>query len=130
MIAAADTTLWQSGIACQECTWTVAEEVTADTEITIPNGLQYMVGRKHLRVSWNGLMLYPGENWDEVGEADAMSSKIKVHFGLSVGDVMDAWVASLGAGGVTEAIEAANAASDAVAELSRKVVYKDAESAS
>ena len=42
---------------------------------------------------------------------------------------MDAWFASLGTGSVTEAIEAANAATDAVADLSRKVVYKDQESA-
>lgn len=128
--AAADSTLWQAGIACQECTWTVNEAVDADTEITIPNGLQYMVGRKHLRVSWNGLMLYPGENFDEVGATDSMSSVIKIHFALSAGDVIDTWVASLGAGGVTEAIDAANTATEAVAELSRKVVYKDAESAS
>ena len=75
-------------------------------------------------------MLYPGDNFTEVGDVDTMSSRISLLFALSTGDVINAWVGTLGAGDVSEAIATANAASDAVAELSRKVVYKDAESAS
>lgn len=122
--------LWEEGIACQEETWTLSQAVPAGTELTIPNGLKYMVGRHHLRLSWNGLALYPGENYSEVGDADTKSQKIVVYFPMEEGDEINAWVASLGAGAVADAIATANAASDAVAELSQKVVYKSAESAS
>lgn len=123
-------TLLELGISCQEQTWVVGADTAAGTTITIPNGLKYMVGRHHLRLSWNGLVLYPGENFTEVGDTDTMSSRISCLFDLAAGDVLNAWVGTLGAGDVSEAIATANAASDAVAELSQKVVYKDAQSAS
>lgn len=128
--AAGDSTLWQEGLGCQEQTWTLADAVTAGTAVTIPNGMQYVVGRHHLRLSWNGLQLFPDENFDEIGTADTMSGKFSCAFDMAAGDVINAWTPALGSGVAAEAIIAANNATDAVAELSRKVVYKDEESAS
>ena len=113
------------GVSCQEEVWTVSEASEAGDVITLPNSLYYLVGRHHLRLSWNGLLLYPGRQFEEVGEPDASSNSVRVLMPMQVGDELDAWVGALGNGDVAEAIEAANAAQDAVAELSRKVVYKE-----
>ena len=129
VIAAGESTLWQQGLGCQERTWTLADAVTAGTAMTIPTGMQYIVGRHHLRLSWNGLQLFPDENFDEIGTADTMSGQFSCSFDMAAGDVINAWTPALGSGIAAEAIIAANDASEAVAELSRKVVYKDAESA-
>lgn len=117
------------GTACGERTWTLQEDIEADAPITIPDSLIYLVGRHHLRVSWNGLILYPAENFNEIGDLDTRSRTFSLTFPAKAGDVLDVWVGALGQGDVVEAIEAASAAQSAVAELSRKVVYKDQESA-
>lgn len=127
--AAADSELIQAGLACGEEAWTLEAAVEAGGEITFPKKLSYVVGRHHLRVSWNGLVLFPGKQFDEVGDADTASSKIKSLMPMSVGDELDVWVGALGTGNVDEAIITAAEARDAVADLSRRVVYKNEESA-
>lgn len=128
--AEADNTLIQQGTSCGEATWEVESDTPAGTDIVIPSGLQYLVDRKHLRVSWNGCVLYRDLNFTEVGDADTFSKTFRLTFDAQAGDEINVWVGALGSGSVAEAIATANAASDAVAELSRKVVYKDEESAS
>ena len=128
--AEADNTLIQTGTSCGEATWELESDTPAGTDIVIPTGLQYLVNRKHLRVSWNGCVLYREKNFVEVGDADTFSKTIRLTFDAQAGDELNVWVGALGAGSVAEAIATANAASDAVAELSRKVVYKDEASAS
>lgn len=128
--AEADNSLIQTGTSCGEATWEIESDTPAGTDIVIPTGLQYLVNRKHLRVSWNGCVLYRGSNFVEVGDADTFSKTIRLTFDAQAGDEINVWVGALGAGSVAEAIATANAASDAVAELSRKVVYKDEASAS
>lgn len=128
--AEADNTLIQTGTSCGECTWEIESDTPAGTDIVIPTGLQYLVSRKHLRVSWNGCVLYRDKNFVEVGDTDTFSKTIRLTFDARSGDELNVWVGALGAGSVSEAIATANAASDAVAELSRKVVYKDEASAS
>ena len=128
--AEADNTLIQQGTSCGEASWEVESDTPAGTDIVIPTGLQYLVDRKHLRVSWNGCVLYRDVNYIEVGDADTFSKTFRLTFDAQTGDEINVWVGALGSGSVAEAIATANAASDAVAELSRKVVYKDAESAS
>ena len=113
------------GVACQEEVWTVSEASEAGDVITLPNSLTYLVGRHHLRLSWNGILLYPGRQFEEVGDSDTASNSVRVLMPMKAGDELDAWVGALGNGEVAGAIEAANAAQDAVAELSRKVVYKE-----
>ena len=114
---------------CAEKQWTLTSNVSANTAITIPGELYYLVGRHHLRVSYNGLVCYIGENFTEVGNTDTKSNQFKLTFDAKSGDELDVWIAALGKADVADAIATATAANDAVAELSQKVVYKDAESA-
>ena len=124
-----DSTLVVNATGCAEKTWTLTADVAANTEITIPGGIYYVVGRHHLRVGYNGLTCYIGTNFTEVGNTDTKSNKFKLTFDAKSGDELDVWVAALGKADVIDAINTAQAANDAVAELSQKVVYKDAESA-
>lgn len=123
-----DSVLAVNSTGCAEKTWTLTADVAANAEITIP-GIYYVVGRHHLRVGYNGLTCYLGTNFVEVGNTDTKSNKFKLTFNAKSGDELDVWVAALGKADVADAINTAQAANDAVAELSQKVVYKDAESA-
>ncbi len=126
---ATDSAMALEATGCAEKTWTLDAAVSANTEITIPGNLYYIVGRHHLRVGYNGLTCYIGTNFEEVGTTDTKSNKFKLTFNAQAGDELDVWIAALGKADVADAIATANAANDAVAELSQKVVYKDAESA-
>ena len=124
-----DSVLVVNATGCAEKTWTLTADVASNTEITIPGSIYYVVGRHHLRVGYNGLTCYIGTNFMEVGNTDTKSNKFKLTFDAKSGDELDVWVAALGKADVVDAINTAQAANDAVAELSQKVVYKDAESA-
>lgn len=129
--SAGDSEIFAQGLSCLEQVWTLSADVAAGETITLPEGMQYMVGRHHLQVSWNGIRLYPGSQFAEVGDGDTMSSQIKTLMPMSAGDELDAWVSILGYGApATEALTVAYEAQSAVADLSRRVVYKDEDSAS
>lgn len=113
------------GVAGGERTWRLASNVAAGSTITIPQNLRYVVGRHHLRIAWNGLVLAPTENFNEVGNADEKSVAITLTFDAKAGDLMNAWVGALGSGNVDEALATAVAAEQAIADLSRQVVYKE-----
>jgi hypothetical protein len=117
--------LVQSGISCSEMTWTVETAQDAGTELTLPDDFQYVVGFDHLRLSWNGLQLYKPSNFEEVGTPGNLSSTVKLNMPIAVGDEMNAWTAALGAGDVGTLSEGLNTVTNDLAELSRKVVYKD-----
>lgn len=122
--------IFKQGLSCLEQVWTLKADKAAGDTISIPD-LTYMVGRHHLRLSWNGLVLSPGKQFEEVGEADQMSNQVKVLMPMSAGDELDAWVSILGYGAsATEALTVAYEAQNSVADLSRRVVYKDEASAS
>lgn len=123
-----DDTLVVNATGCAEKTWTLTADVAANTEITIPGGIYYVVGRHHLRVGYNGLTCYIGTNFVEVGNTDTKSNIFKLTFDAKSGDELDIWVAALGKADVVDAINTAQAANEAVAELSQKVVYIDVES--
>lgn len=125
-----DDVLVVNATGCAEKQWTLTANVSANTAITIPGNIYYMVGRHHLRVSYNGLVCYLDQNFTEVGTTDTKSNQFKLTFDAKSGDELDIWVAALGKADVADAITTANSANDAVAELSQKVVYKDADSAS
>lgn len=128
--SAAESELIKEGISCAEKTWTASSDIAAGTEIVIPDDLIYVVGHHHLRVSWNSLVLYAGTNFEEVGAVGSESRKFKMTFNVKKGDEINVWVGALGSGDVGEAIRAATLVSDSIADLSRKVVYKNEESAS
>ena len=123
--AEADNTLIVNGTGCTEKFWTLANDVAAGTGITIPGGIKYLVNRHHFRVSWNGLVLAIGQNFTEVGAEDTFSDTFRLTFDAKAGDEIDIWIGALGKGDVAEALALAGEASAAVADLSRKVVYKE-----
>ena len=123
--AEADNTLIVNGKGCAEKFWTLANDVAAGTGIAIPGGIKYLVNRHHLRVSWNGLVLAIGQNFTEVGAEDTFSDTFRLTFDAKAGDELDIWIGALGKGDAAEAIALAGEASAAVADLSRKVVYKE-----
>lgn len=123
--AETDNTLIANGMGCAEKFWTLANDVAAGTGIAIPGGIKYLVNRHHLRVSWNGLVLAIGQNFTEVGVEDTFSNTFRLTFDAKAGDEIDIWIGALGKGDVAEAIALAGEASAAVADLSRKVVYKE-----
>lgn len=123
--AEADNTLIGNGMGCAEKFWALANDVAAGTGIAIPGGIKYLVNRHHLRVSWNGLVLAIGQNFTEVGAEDTFSDTFRLTFDAKAGDEIDIWIGALGKGDVAEALALAGEASAAVADLSRKVVYKE-----
>ncbi len=123
--AEADNTLITNGCGCAEKFWTLSADTAAGTDIVIPSGVKYLVNRHHLRVSWNGLVLAIGQNFTEVGAEDTFSDTFRLTFDAKAGDEIDVWIGALGKGDVAEAIALAGEASAAVADLSRKVVYKE-----
>ncbi len=125
-----DDVLVVNATGCAETRWTLSSDIASGTAITIPSGLYYVVGRHHLRVSYNGLVCYLETNFNEIGTTDNKSNRFSLTFDAKSGDEIDIWIAALGKADVTSAITTATAANDAVAELSQKVVYKDETSAS
>lgn len=123
--AETDNTLIANGMGCAEKFWTLANDVAAGTDIAIPGGIKYLVNRHHFRVSWNGLVLAIGQNFTEVGAEDTFSDTFRLTFDAKAGDELDIWIGALGKGDVSQAIALAGEASAAVADLSRKVVYKE-----
>ena len=123
--AEADNTLIVNGTGCVEKFWTLSADTPAGTGIVIPSGIKYLVGRHHLRVSWNGLVLAIGQNFTEVGAEDTFSDTFRLTFDAKAGDELDIWIGALGKGDVSQALALAGEASAAVADLSRKVVYKE-----
>lgn len=128
--AEGDNELIAAGMGCGDVTWTLSDAVASGAEIAIPGGLKYLVGRKHLRMAWNGVVLYRGQNFDEVGQDDTFSTTIKLLFDAQAGDELNAWVGALGKGEIADAVNLANQALDSVSALSQRVVYKDEQAAS
>lgn len=123
--AEADNTLIANGMGCTEKFWALSADTPAGTDIVIPSGIKYLVNRHHLRVSWNGLVLAIGQNFTEVGAEDTFSDTFRLTFDAKAGDEIDIWIGALGKGDVSQALALAGEASAAVADLSRKVVYKE-----
>lgn len=123
--AETDNTLIANGTGCAEKFWTLSADTPAGTDIAIPSGVRYLVNRHHLRVSWNGLVLAIGQNFTEVGAEDTFSDTFRLTFDAKAGDEIDVWIGALGKGDVAEALALAGEASAAVADLSRKVVYRE-----
>lgn len=126
--AETDNTLIANGMGCAEKFWALSADTPAGTDIVIPAGIRYLVNRHHLRVAWNGLVLAIGQNFTEVGAEDTFSDTFRLTFDAKAGDEIDIWIGALGKGDVSQAIALAGEASAAVADLSRKVVYKESQS--
>lgn len=88
----------QSGIACARSTWVLEEDLPMNTVIRIPHSPVYVVGRKHLFVSYDGVVMSP-THYNEVGEFNTTSTDISFNFDLFAGQEITAWVVALGGGG-------------------------------
>ena len=78
-----------------EIAWTLQADVAAGSTISIPDGFTYRVGQHCLRVSWNGIVLYPTENFNEIGGTSSLSKSFSLNFPAKTGDTLDVWVGSL-----------------------------------
>lgn len=93
---AGEIVLDRSGIRCKAGTRTFDATIAAGAEVALPAEISYVVAAKHLRLAWNGLVLYPGEQYTEVGAEFTESTAVKFTFDLRAGDVLQAWVIPLG----------------------------------
>lgn len=112
---------------CAVETWTISGASVAPAVLRLPNNMTYVAGKDHLRLSWNGLVLMQPYEYEEVGEVGAPSNQIRLNLDLSAGDVLNAWTVPYAAGEPSETQQQIAVLQDALAELSRKVVYKDAQ---
>lgn len=112
---------------CAVETWTISGASVAPAVLRLPNNMTYVAGKDHLRLSWNGLVLMQPYEYEEVGEVGASSNQIRLNLDLSAGDVLNAWTVPYAAGDPSETQQQIAVLQDALAELSRKVVYKDAQ---
>lgn len=94
-----------------EAVWTLDADIPASGTLALP--LSYFAGRNMLHLSYDGVELYRGPQYEEIGERDELSSSVRMLIPLSRGTVMHAWaVASNVARNVEEAEERARAEAD------------------
>lgn len=111
----------KDGLACSKATWVVDEEIPEGTEITIPDGVSYVVGRKHVFVSYDGIVASPNF-FNEIGAFNTVSSKISLTFPVKSGTELSVWVVPLGT--IDNSLyDRVKTLEDALADLSRRVAY-------
>lgn len=111
----------KDGLACSKATWTVNEEIPEGTEITIPDGVSYVVGRKHVFVSYDGIVASP-TFYKEIGDFNTVSSKISLTFPVKSGTELSVWVVPLGT--IDNSLyDRVKVLEDSLADLSRRVAY-------
>ena len=114
-----------AGISCYEARIEINEDIEEGSLIELPFPMTYLVGRDHLRVTWNGLTLERDISFTEEGTEDTTSTVFRILIPLKAGDALMAWTVPLGRGSTDELIERIAALEDALAELSRVVVYRE-----
>lgn len=119
------------GVAIGEATWRFNEAVPAGTEILLPEELFYVVGRHHLRLSYDGVTM--SRSWySEVGDVDTVSTSFVTHIPFRAGQEMTALVLPLGRADHEELyyrlLARVEELEAALTDLSRRVVYIDTES--
>lgn len=97
-----------SGLGCVQSVWNVDASYGEGAEVELE--VSYLVGRNHLRLAWNGLMLFKDKQYEEVGTPDQLSKTVKLLFPVQEGDEINAWVAALGKQEVADAIDKAERA--------------------
>ncbi len=106
-----------------DAVWTLEAEVPAGGTLELP--LSCFAGRNMLHLSYDGVELYRGAHYEEIGEKDELSSAVRLFIPLPQGTVMHAWaVASNVARHVEEAetasLEAARKAQEEAARAERE----------
>lgn len=114
---------------CQQATWVVDADQSGPVALELPNGLSYIAGKNHIAVSWNGLVLVPYMDFSEVGTSGTEQTRITMLFDLRVGDVLNVWTVPYDRGQASSLAGQVESLQAQIVELSRKVVYKNEESA-
>lgn len=136
------------GVACGEQTWTLSADVAVGGRIELPNELGYIPGRHHLLMSYDGVTM--SQTWFEevpaAGDPYGVSHSIITKMPFRAGQELHAWVSPLGLADVPELVERVaeleavlhtsgvkdlvsriSTLEDALADLSRRVVYSEPE---
>lgn len=136
------------GVACGEQTWTLEQDVAVGERIELPNELGYIPGRHHLLMSYDGVTM--SQTWYEevpaAGDPYGVSHSIITKMPFRAGQELHVWVsplsladvpelvervaeleAVLSTSGVKDLVSRVSGLEDALADLSRRVVYSEPE---
>ena len=111
------------GAKCQYGVWEVTSASDTGATITLP--ITYVAGKNHLNMSVNGLVLQPYSEFSEIGATGDESKTITLKFPLAVGDEVCAWTVPYDRGTASDTDQKIEDLQNALADLSRKVVYKE-----
>ncbi len=98
-----------------EAVWRMDTDIPAGGTLALP--VSYFAGRNMLHLSYDGVELYRGPQYEETGERDELSSSVKMLIPLSRGTVMHAWAV---ASNVARNVEAAEEQAKAEADRARQ----------
>lgn len=99
-----------------EAVWRLDADAAAGDALNFPDGVVYFPGRNMLRLSCDGVELYRGPQYEEMGEKDKASSSVRMLIPLTAGAVMRAWSV---ASNVARNVEAAEAAARTEADRAK-----------
>lgn len=131
--AMADMTALTTGLKCAERTWTLESVALAGSVISLPDPLWYVVGRHHVRLSCDGIV-FDRTRWEEIGNIDTRSTQFRTLLDLPAGSELTVWITHLKESDSEDSEIAETVAQlqatvatlqDALAELSRNVVYRE-----
>lgn len=114
--------VWVSkGVACAEQVWVFYQDVAKGTVISLPEPMYYIVGKNHIRLSYDGVIL--SRTWfNEVGTVDSTSNLIELLVDVKAGQEMSAWISPLGLADMTNLVQRIEALENAFADLSTQMV--------
>lgn len=114
--------VWVSkGVACAEQVWVFNKDVAKGTVISLPEPMYYIVGKNHIRLSYDGVIL--SRTWfNEVGTVDSTSNLIELLVDVKAGQEMSAWISPLGLADMTNLVQRIEALENALADLSTQMV--------
>lgn len=114
--------VWVSkGVACAEQVWVFNQDVAKGTVISLPEPMYYIVGKNHIRLSYDGVIL--SRTWfNEVGTVDSTSNLIELLVDVKAGQEMSAWISPLGLSDMTNLVQRIEALENAFADLSTQMV--------
>lgn len=114
--------VWVSkGVSCAEQEWVFTQDVPKGTVISLPDPMYYIVGKHHIRLSYDGVIL--SRTWfNEVGTVDSTSNLIELLVDVKAGQEMSAWISPLGLADMTNLVQRIEALENAFADLSTQMV--------
>lgn len=82
-----------SGVENLERTLALDRAIPAGGTLDLePFGLAYYVGRHTLRLNWEGVELFRGEQFEEIGEDGEVSRAVRLLIDIPAGDRLNVWV--------------------------------------